>query len=131
MLLWQTVENPKDSIWLDLNNELKPFRDELDNLDKPDYSLSQKWNIITLSPANEDNGNIKITVENWNLNFFHSTEWFLSEWDLELLTEDEKNNDEKLNKINQVLKTYSMPLLKPEDSIYLLLIIDGIKNLEK
>lgn len=129
MQLWQNMDNSIDSIWLELNKELNSFKDELDNFDKLDYSFNQNWNTITLIPTNEDKVSIKITVENWILNFSHNTEWFLSEWDLEQLTEDEKSNNEELNKINQVLKTYWMPILKSDDSIYLLLIIDNLKNL--
>jgi len=131
MVFWQIIENPINSIWLELNKELSLFKDELDSLDKPDYSLTQEWNTITLVSTNEKDGNIKITIENGNLTFSHSTEWLISDWDLEQLTANEKNDDEYLNQINQVLKTYWMPLLKAEDSTYLLLTIKWIKDIEK
>jgi hypothetical protein len=129
MTFWQTIENTTNSVWVELNKEINLFKDELNKMDKPDYSLTQEWNTITLVSTNEKDGNIKITIENGNLTFSHSTEWLISDWDLDLLEENEKTENEELNKINQVLKSYWMPLIKYENSSYLLLSINIIKNI--
>ena len=109
-----------------------PFiKENTESPDESPYTIEQKdWDVILeyTDPKNPDIYQMfTIKNNNWTREVSESHEWLISIWDLKwiVLDQTELSNDENINNLSKILKSYGLPLLKPEQVIEISLILSN------